>query len=138
MLCMYINFYEHSPCTTHNMTCRNTRIELILILTFQVICLANQISITKCFMADNKLIEAVRYFPCLWQVSSKSYKDVRTRENAWKEVASQITKEIVDRNNILLSCYFELSHHYLLEPLSKYRMHPQLSLFLLPSSSSVK
>ena len=72
-------------------------------------------------MADEKLI--VRCFPCLWQVSSKSYKDVRTRENAWKKVASQITKETVKRNNILLSCYFELSYHDLLELLSKYRMH---------------
>ena len=54
-------------------------------------------------MADEKLIKAVCCFSCLWQVSSKSYKDVRTRENAWKEVASQITKETVNRNNILLS-----------------------------------
>ena len=91
-----------------------------------------------CLMADKKLIEAVHCFPYLWQVSSKSYKDVRRRENAWKEVASQITKETVNRNNILLSCYFELSYHDLLEPLSKYRMHLQFSLFLLPSSSSVK
>ena len=88
-------------------------------------------------MADKKFIEAVRCFPCLWQVSSKSYKDVRTRENTWKEVASQITKETANRSNILLSCYFELSYHDLLEPLSKYRMHPQFSLFLLPSLSSL-
>ena len=74
------------------MTCRNTRLELISVLTFQVIRLANQISITMCLMADEKLIEAVCCFSCLWQVSSKSYKDVRTR-NAWKEVASQITKK---------------------------------------------
>ena len=123
---------------THNMTCRNTRIELISILMFQVIRSANQISITTCLMADKKLIKVVRCFPCLWQVSSKSYKDVRTRENAWKEVASQITKETVNRNNILVSCYFKLSYHDLLEPLSKYRMYPQFSLFLLPSLSSVK
>ena len=41
-------------------------------------------------MPDKKLIEAVHYFPCLWQVSSKSYKDARARENAWKEVANQV------------------------------------------------
>ena len=75
------------------MICRNKRIELISILTFQVIRSANQISITTCLMADEKHIEAVHCFPCLWQVSSKSYKDARTRENAWKEVASHITKE---------------------------------------------
>ena len=89
-------------------------------------------------MAEDKLIKAVHCFPCLCQVSTKSYKDVKTRENAWKEVASQITKETVNSNNILLSCYFELSYHDLLEPLSKYRMQLQFSLFLLPSSSSVK
>ena len=41
-------------------------------------------------MLDEKLIKAVHYFPCLWQVSSKSYKDARARENAWKEVANQV------------------------------------------------
>ena len=91
-----------------------------------------------CLMADEKHIEAVRCFPSLWQVSSKSYKDVRTRENTWKEVTSQISKETVNRNNRLLSCYFELSYHDLLEPLSKYRMYLEFSLFLLPSTSSIK
>ena len=43
-------------------------------------------------MADEKLIEAVRSFPCLCQVSSASYKDARARENAWKKVASQVTE----------------------------------------------
>ena len=37
-------------------------------------------------MPDEKLIEAVCCFPCLWQVSSKSYKNARARENTWKEV----------------------------------------------------
>ena len=54
-----------------------------------------------CLMGDKELIEAVCCFPCLWQVSSKSYKDARTRENTWKEVASEITEETVNRNNIL-------------------------------------
>ena len=38
-------------------------------------------------MEDEKLIEAVREFPCLWRVSSRAYKDARAKENAWKEVA---------------------------------------------------
>ena len=38
-------------------------------------------------MEDEKLIEAVREFPCLWRVSSRAYKDVRAKENTWKEVA---------------------------------------------------
>ena len=37
-----------------------------------------------------KLIEAVRLFPCLWQVTNPSYKDLRARQNAWIEVASQV------------------------------------------------
>ena len=100
--------------------------------------LADQISITTCLILYEKLIEAVRCFPCLWQVSSKSHKDARTRKNTCKKDASQITKETVNRNSILLSCYFELSYHDLLEPLNKYRIHLQFSLFLLPSSLSVK
>ena len=31
---------------------------------------------------DEKLIEAVRCFPCLWQTMSKAYKDLRARESA--------------------------------------------------------
>ena len=31
-----------------------------------------------------KLIEAVRYFPCIWDDFSKSYKDISARMNAWK------------------------------------------------------
>ena len=36
---------------------------------------------------DKKLIEAVRSFPCLWNVNSRAYKDARAKENAWREVA---------------------------------------------------
>ena len=39
---------------------------------------------------DEKLIEAVREYPCLWQVTSKSYKDVKAKENSWKAVAAQV------------------------------------------------
>ena len=39
---------------------------------------------------EEKLVEAVRCYPCLWQVSSREYKDARAKENAWKEVASQV------------------------------------------------
>ena len=38
-------------------------------------------------MEDKKLIESVREYPCLWRVCSKAYKDIRAKENAWKEVA---------------------------------------------------
>ena len=42
-------------------------------------------------MDDEKLVEAVCSFSCLWQVSSKSYKDPRAKENARKEVASMVS-----------------------------------------------
>ena len=110
-----------------NVTCRKVRTESIYILTFQAMHSANQISITTCSMADENVIEAARCFPCLWQVSSKCYKDARARENAWKEVASQVTEQTANRKNTLLSSYFE------------YRTHPYCSSsFLLPSLSSVK
>ena len=38
-------------------------------------------------MEDEQLIEAVREFPCLWLVSSRAYKDLRAKENAWKEIS---------------------------------------------------
>ena len=33
-------------------------------------------------MDDEQLVEAVRSFPCLWLLSSKSYRDLRAKENA--------------------------------------------------------
>ena len=41
-------------------------------------------------MDEEKLIEAVRSLSCLWDVSSKSYRDQRARENAWKQVAEMV------------------------------------------------
>ena len=40
-------------------------------------------------LKDEKLIEAVRLFPCLWQVNSKSYKDAVAKGNTWKEIFSK-------------------------------------------------
>ena len=44
---------------------------------------------------EEKLVEAVRSFPCLWQTTSKCYRDIRARENAWKEVAQQVKLEVI-------------------------------------------
>ena len=44
---------------------------------------------------DEKLVEVVRALPCLWQVASKSYKDAKAKENAWKEVSSQVKSYII-------------------------------------------
>ena len=41
-------------------------------------------------MDDEVFVEAVRGFRSLWQPSSKSYKNVIAKENAWKLVATQV------------------------------------------------
>ena len=43
-------------------------------------------------MEEEKLFEAVRTFPCLWQVKSPVYKDIRAKENAWNKVAIEVRK----------------------------------------------
>jgi hypothetical protein len=45
-------------------------------------------------MEMESLIEAVRQFPCIWQVNSKSYKDRRGRENTWKAVSSSVGLDV--------------------------------------------
>ena len=39
-----------------------------------------------CRREDNR-----REFPCLWEVSSKAYKDAIAIGNAWKEVSNKVT-----------------------------------------------
>ena len=41
-------------------------------------------------MDEERLIEAVRSYPSLWQVSAKCYKDAKAKENAWKKVATEV------------------------------------------------
>ena len=36
------------------------------------------------------MIEAVREFSCIWQLSNRSYKDLRAKENAWKAVVAKV------------------------------------------------
>ena len=42
---------------------------------------------TRRIVNEEALIEAVRQLPCLWQTSSKKYKDLRAKENTWMEIA---------------------------------------------------
>ena len=42
----------------------------------------------KSVIKNDKLIEAVRLFPCLWQVNTKSYKDAVAKANKNSHVAS--------------------------------------------------
>ena len=40
---------------------------------------------------DEKIIDAVHEFPCLWEVCSKAYKDAIAKGNAWKDVSKKVT-----------------------------------------------
>ena len=43
-----------------------------------------------------KLVEAVRSFPCLWQTTSKCTTEIlEPRENDWKEIAQQVKLEVI-------------------------------------------
>ena len=64
--------------TQHDMSQHKDRIDIYLDIPSNTFSQSNFIT---CLMADKKLIEAVCCFRCLWQVSKKSYKDVRRREN---------------------------------------------------------
>lgn len=43
---------------------------------------------------EERLIEAVRCLPCLWQVSCTHYKNAQARENAWEQVAKQVRDHV--------------------------------------------
>ncbi|CAI6345567.1 unnamed protein product [Macrosiphum euphorbiae] len=45
---------------------------------------------------DEKLIECVRNYPVLYKLSDKNYKDNSVKENAWKEIAHFVGKNVND------------------------------------------
>ena len=42
---------------------------------------------------DEKLVEVVCGFPCLWKVKARSYKDQTVKENVWKEVLWPLSRD---------------------------------------------
>ena len=42
------------------------------------------------------LIETVRSFPCLWNMSLREYKDNRVKENAWKKISEKLATSVDD------------------------------------------
>ena len=48
-------------------------------------------------ICSEKLIEAVRSYTCLWQTNSKHYKDVKAKENSWKEIGKQVGNNFVGK-----------------------------------------
>ena len=57
-------------------------------------------------MGDKNLIEAVRMFDCLWKVNTRVYRDLRAKENAWKEVSNEVSEMSVLVCSDLGSIYF--------------------------------
>ena len=53
-------------------------------------------------MDEEKLVEAVRTFDCLWTVSAKVHRDARAKENAWGAPCC-IRKVNMDRTHTLLN-----------------------------------
>ena len=45
------------------------------------------------FVKKEQLIESVRKLPCLYDTSTKEYKDEMVRENAWKRCARMFFKK---------------------------------------------
>ena len=54
---------------------------------------------------NEKLIEAVRLFPCLWQVNTKSYKDAVAKANENSHVAGVGQKFALSRTSFALSAF---------------------------------
>ena len=50
-------------------------------------------------MADDfleKVCKGVMRFPCLWDISSKSFKDSKAKEIAWNTIADEVNLIIMD------------------------------------------
>lgn len=43
-------------------------------------------------MDDERLIEVVRNYPVLYQMSDKNHKDNAVKENVWKEISRSVGK----------------------------------------------
>ena len=41
-------------------------------------------------MYEERLVEEVRKFPCLWNVSVKAHRDIKAKEDAWKTVSNEV------------------------------------------------
>jgi len=46
-------------------------------------------------MEDEKLIEAIKTYQCLWNTSATSYRDVKAKDMAWNQVATQVRANYV-------------------------------------------
>ena len=58
---------------------------------------------------DEKLSDAVREYPCLYDKMKKDYKDVNVNRNAWSSVAEQMSIENGKKCYILFSLT-QISH----------------------------
>ena len=52
-------------------------------------------------MDEEKLIEGVQSFPCLWNVFCKGYRNQRAKEIAWKAIASEV-RQVTKKSSLFL------------------------------------
>ena len=53
------------------------------------------------FVNKEQLIESVRKLPCLYDTSTKEYKDEMVRENAWKRVCEEVFQKAYHNDKAL-------------------------------------
>lgn len=75
---------------------------------------------------DEKLVEMVAKFDCLYDLASPLYKNQLIKDNAWREIAEQINrsgKNIVIYYNLYVFCITNYYHYIniLLELRNKYK-----------------
>ena len=132
------SIYQHSACTTHQHDVSRCKDRIDFYLNVPSNALSQSNFNNYVFYGRRETYWGCLLFSLLVASLKQSYKDTKAKEKTWKEVGSQVTEQTTNRNNMLLSWYFELYYQDLLKPLSKYRTHPHFSLFLLPSLLSVK
>ena len=65
-------------------------------------------------MNDEKLIDAVHFFPCLWKVNSRSYKDIVAKDNAWKQLSCcPPSTAVLQYSNRKLFVFYSIIYMYL-------------------------
>ncbi len=45
----------------------------------------------QCLEAD--LIELIKYYPCHWDVSCRSFKEIPKKQQAWREIARKLKQD---------------------------------------------
>ena len=72
-------------------------------------------------MDDERLVEEVRMFPCLWDVSVKAYRDTKAKENAWKTVSNEVSALNLEGTSVSVWDVQKKSNSFVLDGKCDYR-----------------